>query len=179
MPTNQPSGHDAWNGPPRMPPPYGRRTTRGIGMPLRQCVLAATVTRGSKAHDDEVGELQLDDRALAHPGGADRGTHEPLLRDRGVDHARVAELLPQPLGDPERAPEVADVLADQEHAVVARERVAQRERDRVEVGDRVRHGAEPSPCRSALEFGACHPAREAAGCLAPSPGRATASWTAR
>ena len=43
----------------------------------------------------EVGELQLDDRPLAHPGGADGGADEPLLRDRRVDHAIVAELVEQ------------------------------------------------------------------------------------
>ena len=50
MPTNQPSGEPAWNGPPRTPPPVGQRIVIGICWPDRQCVLAATVTIGSKAH---------------------------------------------------------------------------------------------------------------------------------
>ena len=67
---------------------------------------------------DEVGELELDDRPLAHPGGPDRGADEALLGDRRVDHALVAELLQEALRDAERAAEVADVLAEQEDALV-------------------------------------------------------------
>ena len=44
VPTNQPSGEPAWNGPPRTPPPEGQRIAIGIAWPERQCVLAATVT---------------------------------------------------------------------------------------------------------------------------------------
>src|SRR3990170_1969447 len=45
---NQPSGHEAWKGPPRTPPPKGARMTSGRRMPERQCVFAATVTIMSK-----------------------------------------------------------------------------------------------------------------------------------
>ena len=51
MPTKKPSGQLAWNGPPRTPPPNGARITTGSLMPLRQCVLAPTVTIGSNAHE--------------------------------------------------------------------------------------------------------------------------------
>ena len=47
VPMNHPSGHEAWNGPPRMPPPNGARMTTGSLIPERQCVLAATVTIAS------------------------------------------------------------------------------------------------------------------------------------
>lgn len=81
---------------------------------------------------DEVRELQLDDRPLALPRGAERCADEALLGDRGVDDALGTELLPQPLRDAERAAEVADVLAEQEDALVLGERVAQRRVDGVE-----------------------------------------------
>ena len=126
VPTNQPSGEPAWNGPPRTPPPVGQRIVIGIACPDRQCVFAATVTIGSNGAGDEVGELQLDDGTLAHPGGADRRADEPLLGDRGVDHALVAELVERPGGDAERAAERADVLAEQEDAVVLAHGVLER-----------------------------------------------------
>ena len=86
----------------------------------------------------EVGELKLDDRALAHPGRPDRRADESLLGDRRVHHAVGGELLPQPFGDAERAAEVADVLAEEEDALVLAHRVAKRRRDRAEVGGRRR-----------------------------------------
>ena len=42
---NDDSGFCEWNGPPEKPPPDGRRTTIGTGVPARQRCLAATVTR--------------------------------------------------------------------------------------------------------------------------------------
>ena len=38
LPMNQPSGEEAWNGPPRMPPPEGARMTSGSLIPDRQWV---------------------------------------------------------------------------------------------------------------------------------------------
>src|SRR5205823_12023798 len=81
------------------------------------------------------GELELDDGPLALPGGADRRPDEALLRDRRVEHPLVAELLPEPLRHAERAAEMADVLAEQEDALVLAKRVAQRRLDRLEVRD--------------------------------------------
>jgi hypothetical protein len=84
---------------------------------------------------DEVGELQLDDGPLALPGGADRGADETLLRDRCIEDAVVAELLPQALRDAEGAAEMADVLAEQENALVLAQRIAKRRLDRLQVCD--------------------------------------------
>ena len=84
---------------------------------------------------DEVRELELDDRALPHPRRSDRGADEALLRDGRVDHAVRSELLVQAGGDPERAAEDADVLAEDEDALVVAHRVLQRSADRVEIGD--------------------------------------------
>jgi hypothetical protein len=75
---------------------------------------------------DEVGELKLDDGPVAHPRRADRRADESLLRDRRIDHALVTELLPEALRHAERAAEVPDVLAEEEHALVLEQRVAQR-----------------------------------------------------
>ena len=85
---------------------------------------------------DEVGELQLDDWTLALPGCADRGTDEPLFRDRRVDHARLAELVEEAGRHPERTAEGADVLAEEEDAIILAHRVLQRRPDRLEVRDR-------------------------------------------
>ena len=96
---------------------------------------------------DEVRELQLGDRPLAHPGGAEGRADEALLGDRRVDHPGVAELVPEPLRDPERPAEVADVLAEEEHAPVVEHRVAKCGSNRLEVGD-LAHGV-PRPGRYA------------------------------
>ena len=97
---------------------------------------------------EEVRELDLDNRPLAHPGGADRRADEPLLGDRRVDHPVVAELLLQARGHPERAAEVTDVLAQQEHAVVVAERVGERRPNGLQVRD-LRHHADPTRLRRA------------------------------
>ena len=95
---------------------------------------------------DEIGELELDDRPLAHPGRADRRADEALLGDRRVDDALLAELLEQPLRDAERPAEVADVLAEQEDPLVLAQRVGERGADRLEVRDLGAH----SPPRAEL-----------------------------
>ena len=51
MCANELSGFCEWNGPPEKPPPEGSRTTIGIGVPMRKCCFAATVTRWSQAHE--------------------------------------------------------------------------------------------------------------------------------
>ena len=45
MCANDDSGFCEWNGPPEKPPPEGRRSTIGTGVPTRQRCFAATVTR--------------------------------------------------------------------------------------------------------------------------------------
>ena len=73
-------------------------------MPLRQCVFAAHGDDRVERAADEVGELQLGDRPLAHPGRTEGGADEALLGDRRVDHAFVAELLEQSFRDAEGPP---------------------------------------------------------------------------
>ena len=48
---NDDSGFCEWNGPPEKPPPDGRRSVIGTGVPARQCCLAAIVTRWSQAQE--------------------------------------------------------------------------------------------------------------------------------
>ena len=57
------------------------------------------------------------------------------LRDRRVDHARLAELRQQPFGDLERAAVRADVLAEAEDVRVALHLLEQRLANRLEIGD--------------------------------------------
>ena len=90
---------------------------------------------GIEGAGDEVGELELDDRALAHPGGADRGADESLLGDRSVHHAVGAELPVEAGSDAEGAAEDADVLPEQEDAVVLAHRVLERGPDCLQIGD--------------------------------------------
>ena len=87
---------------------------------------------------DEVCKLQLDDRPLAHPRGADRCADEALLRDRGVHHPALAELLDQARCDAEGTTEDADILPEQEHALVVAHCVLKCRADRFEVRDRPR-----------------------------------------
>ena len=51
MCANDDSGFCEWNGPPEKPPPDGQRTTIGTDVPVRQCCLAAMVTRWSQPHE--------------------------------------------------------------------------------------------------------------------------------
>ena len=51
MCANDDSGFWEWNGPPEKPPPDGRRTTIGTGVPARQRCFAATVTSWSHAQE--------------------------------------------------------------------------------------------------------------------------------
>jgi hypothetical protein len=67
----------------------------------------------------------------AAPG---RRAHDRDLGDRRVDHALLAELRQQSLGDLERAAERADVLAEQK-TFVARHLLEQRLADGLEIGD--------------------------------------------
>src|SRR3990172_3178222 len=90
---------------------------------------------GVERAGDEVCELELDDGPLAHPGRADGGSDEALVRDRHVHDALVAELLPEPIRDAESAAEVADVLTEEEDALVVAESIRERGPDRLEVRD--------------------------------------------
>ena len=85
---------------------------------------AAVVQLRELAHDlvegrvDEAVELDLADRPVAAHGKADGGADDAGLGERGVDHALLAEVLLQPVGDPEDAAELADVLTHHQHPLV-------------------------------------------------------------
>ncbi len=67
----------------------------------------------------EVDRHQLDHRPQPGHRGADAHADDRVLGDRRVAHAPLAELLQQPGGHLEGAAEHADVLAHQQHALVA------------------------------------------------------------
>lgn len=67
----------------------------------------------------EVDRHDLHHRAEAEHCRADRGAGEPLLGDGGVPHPLLPELLEQAARDLVGALKDADLLAEQEHAVVA------------------------------------------------------------
>ena len=78
------------------------------------------------AHDlihrrpDEVGELDLRDRAVAGDARADRHADDCRLGQRGIDDPGLAVPIEQPLGGAENAAPDADVLAEDDDLVVAR-----------------------------------------------------------
>jgi len=86
---------------------------------------AAVAVLRELAHDliergeDEVCELNLDDRAEAIQRHADRHADDASLRERRVEHALRAVLLLQPLCHAEHAAEVADIFAEDHRALVA------------------------------------------------------------
>ena len=66
----------------------------------------------------EVPGHELDDGLEAGKGRADAGAGKGIFGDRRVDHAPLAELIEQALGDLVGALILADLLAHDEHAVV-------------------------------------------------------------
>src|SRR5438445_984004 len=66
----------------------------------------------------EVDGHHLDDRSQPEHRRADGAADDHLFRDRCVDHALLAEAVQQALSDAIRAPELADVFADQVDGVV-------------------------------------------------------------
>ena len=116
----------------------------------------------------EVDRHQLDDRAQAGHRRADAHADDRVLGDRRVAHALLAELLEQPGGDLEGAVEDADVLAHQEHVLVALHLLAQRLVERLAVAHdghqrsssaprrrRPRPAPRRSPCRPDVLARAC------------------------
>ena len=83
---------------------------------------------------DEVGELHLRNGAHAHDRGAGAAGDDRGLRERRVDHAPGAELLLEAERDLERAAVHADVLADDEDALVVLHLLAETVGDRLQVG---------------------------------------------
>ena len=92
----------------------------------------------------EVDRHQLDDRAQAGHGRADAHADDRVLGDRRVAHALLAELLEQAVGDLERAVEDPDVLAHEDHVLVALHLLAQRLVERLAVAHRPRQSAAAS-----------------------------------
>src|SRR5579871_6828056 len=60
---------------------------------------------------DVVRELDLGDRLQSIDTHADRGRHDPALRDRRIEYAMLPILSLQAVGDTEDAAEIADILA--------------------------------------------------------------------
>src|SRR5205823_12368384 len=83
---------------------------------------------------DEVRELHLRYRAHAHERRAGAAADDGGLGERRVDHAPRAELLLEAERDLERAAVDADVLADQEDALVASHLGAQPVRNCLQIG---------------------------------------------
>ena len=106
------------------------------------------------ARIDVVGELDLDDRLEAVGRHAHGGRDDSALADRSVEGAGLAELLLKPLGHPENAAEIADVLAEHDDVVVGAHhhlvRVVQR-LDHVHH----RHQSRPSPAVSLRASSRC------------------------
>ena len=76
--------------------------------------LAARVVDGVHADAEEVDEHQFDDRPHAGHRGADAGTDEGRLRDRGVADAPLPKLCEQARGRTEDAAIGGDILAHDE-----------------------------------------------------------------
>src|ERR1700686_1499725 len=91
------------------------------------CPVAVGPVAGSRrlAHDlveggmDEIRELDLSDRDQAVQGGADRDADNGRLRQRRIEHARLAEARVETVRRPEHPALPANVLAHDEHTVVA------------------------------------------------------------
>jgi hypothetical protein len=84
--------------------------------------------------EDEVDRHDLDHRPEAEHRRADTGADEAFLGDRRLAHALGPVLLPQPCGDLVRALEAADLLAHQEHALVAIELLVESTPERLAIG---------------------------------------------
>ena len=84
---------------------------------------------------DKIGELHLHDGAHAHHSRADRGSHEPGLGQRRVQHAPLAVLFLEAFRNPERAAVRPDVLPHEKHPLVAGHLFIERLRDGLQIGD--------------------------------------------
>ena len=93
----------------------------------------------------EVGELHLGDRSQAVDGGAHGCAGDHRLGERGVEDALVAVFGPQPIGRPEDATLLANVLAEDHHVRIALHLLVHAGADRLQ-DVHVGHG---QPCPSA------------------------------
>ena len=83
----------------------------------------------------KVGELEFVDRPHAGQRRADRDAGAAEFRDRRIHDALVAEAFDEIAGHLKGAAVDADILAHQEHALVAFERDGERFADRLGVGE--------------------------------------------
>src|SRR5258708_38306313 len=81
----------------------------------------------------EVDRHQLEDGAQSGHRRPHADTDDRVLGDRRVADALLAELLEQPLGDLEGAAEYADILAHQQHTLVAAKLLPQRRAERLAI----------------------------------------------
>ena len=117
--------------------PLGRGAVADLGDLADDLVVAGV---------DVIGELDLDDGLQAVAGHANGGGDDATFADRRIEHAGLAELALEALGDAEDAAEIARVLAEHDHVVVGAHR------DFVGVVERLDHvhlGHQPPPSLSA------------------------------
>jgi hypothetical protein len=93
--------------------------------------------------EDEPVELDLADRAVPAQRETDRGADDAGLRERRVHDPVRAEVLLEPVRDPEHPAERPDVLAHEEDLGVLLERTAQAGVDRL--GERDALGGHRAP----------------------------------
>ena len=134
MCANELSGFCEWNGPPEKPPPEGSRSDDRDRRARAEALLRGDGDEVVPGAGDEVRELHLGDRAHAHQRGAGRAADDRRLRERRVDHAPGAELLLEAERDLEGAAVDADVLAEDEDALVAPHLLPEAVADRLQVG---------------------------------------------
>ena len=135
MCANDDSGFCEWNGPPEKPPPDGQAHDDRHGRARAPALLRRDRDEVVPRAGDEVGELHLGDGAQAHDRGAGAAADDRGLGERRVDDAPRAELLLEAERDLEGAAVDADVLADQEDALVAPHLGAEPVGDRLQIGD--------------------------------------------
>ena len=71
-----------------------------------------------EARKDESVKLDLADRTVAPDREPDRRADDPGLAQRGIEDPLLAEVLLQPIGDPEDTAEPADVLTHHQDLAV-------------------------------------------------------------
>jgi hypothetical protein len=72
-----------------------------------------------------------------------RPTAVPMMPDSASGVSGFAEVLLQPVGDPEDAAQLADVLAHQDHLAVGVERLAEPVVERLAQGECLGHQCDP------------------------------------
>ena len=96
-----------------------------------------------EADGEEVGEHDLSDRPQSGHRRAHGGAEDRLLGDRRVADASWSELLVEADGRLEHAARLADVLAEEDDALVARHLLGDAARDGIAIGQ-FRHAQPPS-----------------------------------